>query len=250
MINTYQIAERTVRIQSLYPEVHDLCREYRCELEENAPVDISVAVTAEHIEKERRFSAAEAEREGQPPVDYPDSYLETLAVCRQIADRMTEFDTVLFHGSVVAVDGIAYLFTAKSGTGKSTHTALWRKVFGDRAVMVNDDKPLLRISEEGVTVFGSPWDGKHPLSTKGEFPLRAICILTRDETNHIAPISKKEVFPVLVQQLYRPRNPVGLMQSMCLFDAMLDRVGLYQLGCNMEEEAAAVAYNGMNGTDR
>jgi len=249
MTNTYRIADRTVLIHSLYEDVHNLCRDYQTTLPSDEVPDITVSVTQEHIGKERAFSVAEAEREGLPAADYSDSYLETLAVYRQIADRMTAFDTILFHGSAVAVDGVAYLFTAKSGTGKSTHTALWREAFGERAIMVNDDKPLLRVSEEGVTVFGTPWNGKHRLGTNAAFPLRAICILTRDETNHIEPVYKKEVFPALAQQLYRPRNPVGLMQAMCLFDAMLDRVGLYRLGCNMEKEAAEIAYDGMKGSD-
>ena len=77
------------------------------------------------------------------------------------------------------MDGQAVLFTAKSGTGKSTHTKLWRDLFGERAVMVNDDKPLLRILKDGVLVCGTPWDGKHRLSTNCALPLKAICILER-----------------------------------------------------------------------
>lgn len=245
MTYTYRIADRNILINSLYEEVHSLCSDYRTD--PNTAPDIIVSITEAHIQKEREYTAAEAERENRTPSPCSDSYLETLAVYRRIADQMIDFDTVLYHGSVVAVDGVAYLFTAKSGTGKSTHTALWRQVFGSRALMVNDDKPLLRVSEKGVTVFGTPWDGKHRLSTNGEFPLRAICVLTRDEVNHIEPVDKKEVFSILVQQMYRPRNPVGLMKSMCLLDAMLDRVSLYRLGCNMDPEAAEIAYNGMNG---
>ena len=54
----------------------------------------------------------------------------------RIADKVI-YDTILFHGSVIAVDGEGYLFTAKSGTGKSTHARLWRETFGDRAVRVS-----------------------------------------------------------------------------------------------------------------
>lgn len=77
--------------------------------------------------------------------------LEETAVYRKIADKMVDYDTFVFHGSVIAVEGQAYLFTAKSGTGKSTHTRLWREMLGDKAVMVNDDKPMLRVTESGVT---------------------------------------------------------------------------------------------------
>ena len=108
-----------------------------------------------------------------------DEYLETLAVYRKIAEKMIDYDTILFHGSVIAVDGIGYLFTAKSGTGKSTHTRLWRELFGERAVMVNDDKPLIKVSENGIIVYGTPWDGKHRLSTNTFVPLKGICFMSK-----------------------------------------------------------------------
>ena len=78
------------------------------------------------------------------------------------------------------MDGEAYIFTAVSGTGKSTHAMLWREVFGERVRMINDDKPLIRITPEGkAVVYGTPWDGKHHLSKNSAFPLKAICWLTR-----------------------------------------------------------------------
>ena len=124
--------------------------------------------------------------------EHAEPYLETLAVYRKLAQLLVQDDILLMHGAVVAVDGQAYLFTAQSGTGKTTHTRLWMQQFGDRAVMVNGDKPLLHITNEGVTVYGTPWDGKEHLSTNTSCPLKALCILTRSETNHIERISKKE----------------------------------------------------------
>ena len=62
---------------------------------------------------------------------YSDIYLETMAVYRKIEDKLLDYDTILFHGSAVAVDGVGYLFTAKSGTGKSTHTRLWREMLSE-----------------------------------------------------------------------------------------------------------------------
>ncbi len=145
-----------------------------------------------------------------PSGSFSDAYLETLAVYRKIADHLLSYDTLLFHGSVIAVDGEGYLFTAKSGgTGKSTHTRLWREYFGERAVMVNDDKPLLRITDSGVTAYGTPWDGKHRLSTNIAVPLKGICILTRDTTNHIEPAEPHAVYPLIVQQTNRSLSADG-----------------------------------------
>jgi serine kinase of HPr protein (carbohydrate metabolism regulator) len=107
---------------------------------------------------------------------------------------LMRYNGLRIHASAVEVDGKAYLFSANSGTGKSTHTRLWREVFGDRAVMVNDDKPFLRMTEGAVMVYGSPWNGKHGLGCNLSVPLKAVCILERGEENRIEKISAKQAF--------------------------------------------------------
>lgn len=205
-----------------------------------------IRITQSDIDFEREKSAREDIKEGIPIRHFSDAYLETLAVYRKIADHLLSCDTLLFHGSVIAVDGIGYLFTAKSGTGKSTHTRLWREYFGERAVMVNDDKPLLRITDSGVTAYGTPWDGKHRLSTNIAVPLKGICILTRDITNHIEQAESHAAYPLIVQQTNRSLSSDGMKQTLSLIDRMLNVVPVYRLGCNMDIEAARVAYEGMN----
>lgn len=204
-----------------------------------------ITTSQEDIDFERDKSAREDKKEGIPIRQFSDAYLETLTVYRKIADKLLFCDTLLFHGSVVSVDGEGYLFTAKSGTGKSTHTRLWREYFGERAVMVNDDKPLLQITDSGVTVYGTPWDGKHRLSTNIAVPLKGICILTRDTKNHIEPVKPHDVYPLIIQQTNRTFSADGMRQTLSLIDRMLAAVPLYRLGCNMEREAAKVAYEGM-----
>ena len=169
MMKTYKIAERNIVISSLHDEVHRLCIDY---LSPDSVPDFAVETTQEDIEYEREKSIREDEIEHIPIRHFSDGYLETLAVYRKIAEKMPEYDTILVHGSCVAVDGKGYLFTAKSGTGKSTHTRLWRQELGERAVMVNDDKPLIRISENGPVIYGTPWDGKHRLSNNIGVPLK------------------------------------------------------------------------------
>lgn len=204
-----------------------------------------IGISRSDIDFEREKSAREDIKEGIPIRQFSDAYLETLAVYRKIADILLSCDTLLFHGSVIAVDGEGYLFTAKSGTGKSTHTRLWREYFGERAVMVNDDKPLLQITGFGVTAYGTPWDGKHRLSTNIAVPLKGICILTRDTTNHIEPSEPHAVYPLIVQQTNRSLSADGMKKTLSLIDRMLNVVPVYRLGCNMDIEAAKVVYEGM-----
>lgn len=233
MENTYCFAGLSMRVNTVGTGVHRLCRPYAT----NAPARIAVRVTQDDIEHERS-------REDRP--GYSDAYLEALAVCRKVAEKTPEHGTFLFHGSAIAVDGQAYVFTARSGTGKSTHARLWRDMLGERAVMVNDDKPLVRVHADGTaTAYGTPWDGKHRLSHNIAAPVRAICILERAEENRIRRISKREALPTLLQQAYRPASRAALAHTLALIDRL--NVNLYRLGCNMEMGAAEVAYAAMSG---
>lgn len=243
-----KLVDKTIEINNLYPYIEQYCKNYistDCECKS----DFIIGISDTDIEYERRKSEAEDKKEGIPIRYFTDEYLETLAVYRKIAEQMLSYDTILFHGSVIAVDGCGYLFTAKSGTGKSTHARLWRETFGDRAVMVNDDKPLLRITKEGVIAYGTPWDGKHRLSSNTSVPLKGICILERSAKNHIVRLDSKEqlrsAYPMMVQQTHKSSNPSSARRTMELIDRLMDDVPIYRLSCNMEPEAAKIAYEGM-----
>lgn len=237
-----RIADRVIGIHAMYPHVKKLCSLYITRAEPS----IGIAITQADIDYERRKSDRETALEGNEPSPHTDAYLETLAVYRKIADALLADNVLLFHGSVIAVDGVGYMFTAKSGTGKSTHARLWRERFGDRAVMINDDKPLLKITDAGVIAYGTPWNGKHHLDTNTSVPLKAICILCRGEANRIEPVGKKEAYPLLCQQSNRASDPEGMLRTLKLIEKLSGSVALYRLTCNMDPEAALVAYQGMN----
>ena len=235
-----------IGISSLYSAVHDYCRDYRAV---GAPVFYVETTPADLVfERERSEQIG-----GALPVQSEENRnkeLELLAVYRRIAEQMPFRDTFLFHGSAVAVDGAAYLFTARSGTGKSTHTRLWREMLGNRAVMVNDDKPLIRLTEDGAVVYGTPWNGKHRLGTNISVPLKAVCILERAKQNTIRAITREEAFPMLIQQSYRPLDPAALSKTLSLVDRLSRTISLYRLGCNMDPKAAELSYNIMKEATR
>ena len=191
----YRIADKVIEITSLYQNVHEYCKDYKAD----GKADFRVVTSESDIEYERERSARTDIAEGRSVIKWKDGYLEELAVYRKIAEKMPEYDTFLMHGSVIAVDGRGYLFTAKSGTGKSTHTRLWRELLGDRAVMVNDDKPLIKVCDSGVTVYGTPYNGKHRLGNNIAVPLRCICILERAKENHIKQIDRSQAYYMLLQ---------------------------------------------------
>lgn len=174
-------------------------------------------------------------------VSYSLPYLESLAFYRKICHILLNEGIVLFHSSALAIHGKAILFTASSGTGKSTHARLWRESFGSEVTMINDDKPLLKIEEDKVTVYGTPYGGKEGLHTNTEAPVAAIVILHQAEENGIQRISFGEAYPTLLNQTYRRKDAVGMVQTMNLVDT-LAKLPVYRLGCTISKEAVEVVY--------
>lgn len=241
-MRTFKIADVCFSLSVVNGSVYELYKDYSC----SGEPEFVIATDMEDIAYEREKSRRERELEGLKPIDYEDAYLETLAAYRKLAVKLTEYDTFLFHGSVIAVDGQAYLFTAKSGTGKSTHTRLWRELLGDRAVMVNDDKPLLKVGQESVTVFGTPYNGKHGLGCNMSAPLKAICIIERGEQNSIKPVTASDVYPMLLQQVYRPSDSLALAKTLELIDKACKHIKLYRLKANMDISAAELSFGTMS----
>ncbi len=237
----YCFAGRVIEITSVFEFVHNYCHGY----EVPEPAEFSVVTDLNDIEDEKVITRREYEFEGLPVPAFTDGVYESTAVYRKIAEKMPDYDSFVFHGSVIAVDGEGYLFTAKSGTGKSTHTRLWREYFGEKAVMVNDDKPIIKVTDEGVTVYGTPYNGKHRLGSNISVPLKAICILERGEKNEIVRIGKSDAYAMLLQQVYRPKDALQMAKTIRLIDEMADSVRIYRLACNMDIEAAKVAYSTM-----
>ena len=178
---------------------------------------------------------------------HSDAYYETLALYRLICECLCERDIFLLHGSAIAVDGEVYIFIAPSGTGKSTHTALWRKALSSEhdVMMVNDDKPLLKVTEERVFACGTPWSGVYRLETNCQMPVKAICMLYRDSSNHIEPLPSDKGFSCLYRHSYLPRNPGRAKEALDLLIKTAERVSFYSLGCKPDEDAALTAFQVM-----
>ncbi|MBQ3387243.1 MAG: hypothetical protein IJG53_07965 [Eggerthellaceae bacterium] len=244
MVGQYRIANLEIAVASVFPAIHRFCEAYR---DRFASSDIAVSTTEGDIATERLKSAQADKRAGLPQRNSSDHYLETLAVYRKIAERLPEFDAMLVHGSCIAVDGKGYLFMSSSGTGKSTHTRLWRELLGSRAIMVNDDKPIIRLIDGKPMIFGTPWDGKHRLSTNIGVPLKGACFLRRGQENAIEPVSPAAAFPQFLKHTYRPEDPSALQKTLELIDVLVDSVPMWQLACTISVTAAQLAYDTMKG---
>lgn len=238
---TMEIAGLVVCVQPLFQSTREYCRPY---LTDQTP-EFFVEVTREDLIYEQRKLEQEAIEEGLKIRIFKEPFLERATIQRKIADYLVERNTLMLHGSTVAVDGYAYLFTAPCGTGKSTHTRLWRELFGDRAIMVNDDKPFLRITPTDVLAYGSPWSGKHGLANNVCVPLKGICSLNRGKENVIRPVEASDLIGLLRHQVHTPDDPSLRQKVYSLVDILAERVPLWELDCNKEPDAAKVAHSAM-----
>lgn len=159
--------------------------------------------------------------------------------------QLLDYGGMMLHSSAVVVDGQAYLFTADSGTGKSTHTQLWLKKFGDRAFILNDDKPALRLEDDGWYAYGTPWSGKTDTSVNTRVPVAGIAVVERGGTNSIEPFAGIRAIHAIMKQVNRPAYKESREKLLELMDKLITQVPVWRLRCNMDPEAADVAYQAM-----
>ena len=235
------IAGIPVGVHCIFASTEEFCE---CFLTEKAPV-FETVITMDDILKEREIAQKQDEQDGINPQAYSDAYLETIALYRKLAVPLLRYNCVIFHGTVVAVSGYAYMFTAKSGTGKTTHARIWLENI-ENSFILNGDKPLLRITGNGIMACGTPWNGKENYGTNTVLPLRAICFLSRDTVNHIESITMNEALPGLYQQMHKCGGFAETKKQLTLLGEIAGRVALYHLGCNMESDAALISYREMS----
>lgn len=226
-----KISDLVIAIENRYSYLPFLCRQF---IIPDCAADLTISVTDEEIERERSNSSNNSL-----------AYCESLAVYRKISRQMLSYDAFLMHAAVIAVDGKAYAFAARSGTGKTTHIRLWQQRFGDQVEVINGDKPIIRKIDGRFYACGTPWRGKEGMGSSLCCPLQAICFVERGEKNRIRRLTQHEVIGRIFKQLLMPQEESEIDPYMDLIDKMLQSVEYYLLQCTPENEAAKVAYEGM-----
>ena len=237
MEKTIKLAGIPIGISSLYDSLPN-AKEFET-AEEPA---FTVRVSNKEIVAEQAKVLREATYEKRIPCpQYSLEELENTAIYRKIAEILPHYNGLVFHGSAVAVGEKAYLFTAKSGTGKTTHSRLWLKNIPG-SYIVNGDKPVLRLIDGKPFVCGTPWMGKEHYGCSKNVPLAAVCFLNRGEENRIKKASFSSVLPQLIGQAYRPPDAELLTKTIRIMEKMGEGVSFYELYCNMSDEAAKLSY--------
>ncbi len=226
---TIKIAGIPIGIDARFEYTEKYVSEFVCD---EAPL-FTVSASDEEIEEECRISGLRV----------PYQYGEHVAMYRKIAERLGDFSAIVFHGAILEYDGRAYAVTAHSGVGKTTHTRLWLGEFGDRVKILNGDKPIFRIIDGVPYACSTPWKGKEGYGYNAMLPLGGIAFLSRGLVNRSRKATPDEVSMRLMNQIYISKtNVLSISRSMRIADEILSSVPLYELECNMDPEAARVAY--------
>lgn len=191
------------------------------------------------------------------PTDYQIEYalkqgIESLEEAEYCATRwlfdekILHVDGLVLHSSAVVYENRAYLFSADSGTGKSTHTRLWIQRFGaDKAFILNDDAPAIRKIDGEWFAYGTPWSGTSPLNVNARVPLQGIGFIERAQTNWARQISPDEAMKLFMRQTTSPLQKKTLVQTLDRIVTALKEIPVFEIGCTMDPEAARVSYEAM-----
>lgn len=150
--------------------------------------------------------------------------------------------TLLVHSSVIKNKGKGYLFLGKSGTGKSTHSNLWLKHI-EGSELLNDDNPIIRIYDDEILVFGSPWSGKTPCYKNDNAEIGAFVQIKQAPENSIQRNRPLQAFAVLLPSMSAMKWDKQIYNSICnSVGRLIERVSLYTLRCRPDQEAAEMCH--------
>ena len=223
------LAEIPIAVYSDSGYMADFCRSY---LSDKSPL-FSVSTTKEAV-------TAEVEN---APESTTYEYAEALCLYREMAERLPLYDRAVFHGAAIEYGGKAYLFTAPSGTGKTTHISLWRRFLGEKVDIINGDKPILHFNGNGFTVYGTPYAGKEGWQRNVSAPLAGICILSQGTDNQIKSV-ENNLFVDLFQQIYKPQNKDAMRKTVLLVNELC-KVPCFSLSCDISESAVKASFEAL-----
>ena len=223
----YCFANKVFEIETAFPYFHNFAKNYVSD----KSAEYKITITKEDVQE---WKNTHDDCDG-----FSLEYIETLVIHAEIARLLSKENIFILHGSTIGFESLdnCYAFVAPSGTGKSTHVQILRKVFKERVITINDDKPFLQLND-GFKAYGSPWDGKEHLSNNVSGNLKGIFVIKRSKENKVTKIKPVEAINSLVRQLYLPKGKDESSSALNALVSLSSNVPVYCLEVNMEDEAA------------
>lgn len=230
----YEIAGLRILIENRCKFTENFCEKY-LSADQNSPYDIATKVTNEEFYAEKALSE-----------NFSDGYIENICIYRGICRQLPVLNRMLLHAAVLQIDGNAYAFLGRSGTGKSTHTGLWLKYL-ENAKIVNGDKPIIGYTNSEFVAYGTPWNGKEGLGENTQAPLKGLCFLEQAKENAIRRLKPSEAATRIFNQILFPEDEENVSKTLELTDKLVTEVPCYLLQCDISEEAMKLSYEMMTG---
>lgn len=171
---------------------------------------------------------------------------DNLDIHDKIAKQIINYKALVIHGACISYKDNGYLFIAPSGTGKSTHIKLWMKHLNNVKV-INGDKPIIRIINNDVYIYGSPWQGKENYGCNDSVKLKGIIILNRSDVDSITLVNKKDYVNEIFNQIYMPEDKLDLLKTMDIINEIFNSVDVYKLECTMNDSAFIKSFECLTG---
>ena len=170
---------------------------------------------------------------------------EYVASGSRFYNHLVSFDGFMLHSSAVCYNNKAYLFTADSGTGKSTHTSLWKSYLKDKAFILNDDKPAIRLIDGKFYAAGTPWSGKTDQNENLLVEVGSVAILKRGKENKISPLNPSMAVLPLISQTAFPTKYERIDALSELLEKFVTSVPIYEFYCDISEQAFMTSFSTM-----
>ena len=230
----YEIAGLRVYLdnKSKYTDVY--CKAY-LSADQTSPVDVRATVTKEEFEEEKSHSEK-----------FPGGYIENICLYRSLCRQIPALNRILLHSSVLSLDGNAYGFLGRSGTGKSTHTRLWMQYL-DGVEIVNGDKPILECRDNTIFAYGTPWMGKEGWGKNTVVPLKGLCFLEQAPENSIVRLTNAQAVSRIFTQVFLPEDEEMVNKTLEFIDKLVESIPMYLLKCTISQDAVRCSYEALTG---
>lgn len=233
----YKIADLIVEYETKYDQLKKRSEKYK--IETDKPTDIQVIVKEEYVLHDLEKYA-----------DATRKMAEIVITGRLFYQKLLDFQGCLLHASCVVIDDKAYLFSADSGTGKSTHTGLWLQHLADKnPYILNDDKPAIRVFDDGVYAYGTPFSGKHDISENKKVKVQGICFLEQSKINFIQKLKPSEAIKLFLEQTTSYLKKEDMEKLLDVLEVVIKNIPIYKLYCDISKEAVELSYHTMKGED-
>lgn len=197
--------------------------------------------TSQVITLGEKFSDDDYKKYNSLHPEVPVDEAEHIFLATEFFRKILKYNAIMIHSSAIKYNGKCYLFSADSGIGKSTHTSLWQEVYGDKVQIINDDKPIIRIKNNKLIVYGSPFAGGTMKFQNDSADLGAIVFLERSKNNSIEELSPQSAMRYLFKESVRKIGKNQMNNSLNMISVILENCKFYKLKCNMDKSSAILS---------